>query len=260
MEKPDQIFEPINHDSVAEAVVHQIESLIVTGILKDGTRLPSEREMSELLKVSRPKLRDALKHLEDQGLLHVRHGEGSFIAPLTGTALTPAFLDLYARHPEAFFDYLEYRREQEAFAARLAAERATGADREIIAAILDEMERARDAQDSEAAQIADINFHSAIVDASNNSTLIHMMASIYDLTRRGVFYNRDFLRTIEGAGRKLLAQHQAIAQGIFEGDPEAADKAARAHIDFVEKSFRIGHQRELRERAAKKRRVLAGQK
>lgn len=260
MEKPDQIFEPINHDSVAEAVVHQIESLIVTGILKDGTRLPSEREMSELLRVSRPKLRDALKHLEDQGLLHVRHGEGSFIAPLTGTALTPAFLDLYARHPEAFFDYLEYRREQEAFAARLAAERATEADKEILKGILGEMDQAREDHNSDAAQIADINFHSAIVDASNNSTLIHMMASIYDLTRRGVFYNRAFLRTIDGAGRQLLAQHHAIAQAIFDGDPESADKAARAHIDFVEKSFRIGHQREIRERAAKKRMMLAAKK
>ncbi len=257
MDNPDQIFEPIDHDSVAEAVTHQIESLIVTGILKEGTRLPSEREMSELLKVSRPKLRDALRHLEDQGLLHVRHGEGSFIAPLTGTALTPAFLDLYARHPEAFFDYLEYRREQEAFAAKLAAERATDADKEILTAILAEMDRARDAQDSEAAQIADINFHSAIVDASSNSTLIHMMASVYDLTRRGVFYNRNFLRTIDGAGRKLLSQHHAIANAIFEGDPEGAETAARNHIDFVEKSFRVGHQRELRERIARKRMFLA---
>ncbi len=257
MENPGQIFEPIDHDSVADAVIHQIESMIVAGILKEGARLPSEREMSEILRVSRPKLRDALKYLEEQGLLHVRHGEGSFIAPLTGTALTPAFLDLYARHPEAFFDYLEYRREQEAFAARLAAERATAADKEILTDILTEMDRAREVQDSEAAQIADINFHSAIVDASSNSTLIHMMASIYDFAKRGVFYNREFLRTIDGAGRRLLAQHHAIASAIFEGDPEGAEAAARYHIDFVEQSFRIGHKRELRERVAKKRKYLA---
>ncbi|GGH31529.1 transcriptional regulator, GntR family [Cribrihabitans marinus] len=260
MDAADRIFDPIDHDSVAEAVVHQIEAMIVSGILKEGTRLPSEREMSELLKVSRPKLREALKNLEDQGLLKVRHGEGSFIAPLTGTALTPAFLDLYARHPAAFFDYLEYRREQEAFAARLAAQRATQADKDILAAILDEMDRTMRSADFEAAQVADINFHAAIVDASNNSTLIHMMASIYDLTRRGVFYNRKFLRTIDGAGTRLFEQHSAIAQAIFDGDSAGADAAARAHIDFVELSFREGSQREAREKVARKRKILMGGK
>lgn len=250
------VFEPIAHDSVAEAVIHQLEDLVVSGILKGGTKLPSEREMSEQFEISRPKLREALKHLEEIGLLRVRHGEGSFIAPLGGTALSPAFLDLYSRHPEAFFDYLEYRREQEAFAARLAAERATDSDKEILTAVLVNMDKAQEEQDFDASQIADITFHSAIVDASNNSTMIHMMASIYDLTKRGVFYNRKFLRTVDGTGKKLLAQHHEIAKGIFDSDPNAAEAAARGHINFVEKSFREGHQREAREVAAEKRKAL----
>ncbi|NBQ51343.1 MAG: FCD domain-containing protein, partial [Marivivens sp.] len=96
----------------------------------------------------------------------------------------------------------------------------------------------------------------AVADASNNSTLIHMMASIYDLTRRGVFYNRNFLRTIDTAGDQLLEQHKAIAEAIFASDPVAAETAARAHIDFVEASFRMGHDREQRERMAEKRKLL----
>ncbi len=258
MDKTRAIFEPVAHDSVADAVIHQIETMIVNGILKEGTRLPSEREMSDLLEVSRPKLREALKHLEECGLLQVRHGEGSFVAKLTGTAMTPAFLDLYARHPVAFYDYLEYRREQEGFAARLAAGRATETDKDIIRQILDQMDKAHEAGDVEGEKQADIRFHTAIVDASNNSTLIHMMASIYDLTRRGVFYNRSYLRSIDKAGDRLLEQHHEIANAIFDGDPEAAESAARRHIDFVEMSFRASEQRELRERAAKKRKILWG--
>lgn len=258
MDKPSAIFDPIDHDSVSDAVVHQIETMIVNGLLKEGARLPSEREMSELMGVSRPKLREALKVLEDNGLVQVRHGEGSFIAKLTGTALAPAFLDLYARHPTAFYDYLEYRREQEGFAARLAATRATETDKLILRGILDKMDRAHEAEDLELAKIADIEFHSAIVDASCNSTLIHMMASIYDLTRRGVFYNRNYLRTTDFAGERLLAQHHAIAEAIFAGNPEAAEAAARAHIDFVETSFRAGEQKTERERVAGKRRILMG--
>jgi len=136
------IFEPVGHESLADAVVSQIEDLIASGILKQGRKLPSERDLAEMLRVSRPKLREALQVLEERGLVTTQHGEGTFVAALTGQAMMPALLALYERHEPAFFDYLEYRREQEGFAARLAARRATKADKERISEILDENERA----------------------------------------------------------------------------------------------------------------------
>lgn len=256
METAKAIFDPIDHDSVADAVVHQIEAMIVNGILKEEMRLPSEREMAELLEVSRPKLREALKKLEEHGLLIVRHGEGSFVAKLTGTAMTPAFLDLYSRHPEAFYDYLEYRREQESFAARLAATRATETDKEIIRKILARMDAAHEAGDQEASKEADMRLHTAIVDASHNSTLIHMMGSVYELTRRGIFYNRNFLRSIDTAGDELLKQHHDLVDAVCAGDPVAAETAAKAHLDFVERAFRQGSENERRMRMSEKRRIL----
>ena len=256
MDTTKAIFDPIDHDSVADAVVHQIEAMIVNGILKEEMRLPSEREMAELLEVSRPKLREALKKLEENGLLIVRHGEGSFIAKLTGTAMTPAFLDLYARHGEAFYDYLEYRREQESFAARLAAKRATQTDKDIIQKILARMDAAHQAGDQEASKEADMHLHAAIVDASHNSTLIHMMGSMYELTRRGIFYNRNFLRSIDSAGDQLLEQHHELANAVCAGNADAAEAAAKAHLDFVERAFREGSENERRLRMSEKRRIL----
>lgn len=227
------IFQPIDHDSVADAVVTQIEDLIVSRVLRQGARLPAERDLAEALGVSRPKLREALKRLEDEGLLETRKGEGSFVAQLTNTAMSPALLDLFSRHGEAFFEYLEYRKEQEAFAARLAAERHTDFDAQAISQHLANMRIAQDRDDARASMESDIAFHSAIVDASHNTMLSHMMSSIYELTRRGVFYNRDYLRAIDGTGEMLLAQHEAIGAAILARDPDAAEAAARAHIDFV---------------------------
>lgn len=247
------LFEPITAESVADLVSNQIESLIVQGILPEGARLPSERELSDRFDVSRPKVRDALKRLEELGLLHVRHGEGTFVAKLSGEAMTPALIDLYARHGLAFYDYLEYRKEQEAFAARLAAERAASSDRAAIEELMDTLERAQETNDLEASEEADVRFHSAIVNASHNAMLIHMMRSIYDLTRRGVFYNRRYLRTVDGSGDRLLEQHRRIAAGVLEGNPAEAEAAARDHLDFVEMSFRVGEERERREAFAKKR-------
>jgi len=254
---PTALFEPIGHESLAEAVVAQIEDLIASGILKQGRKLPSERDLAEMLHVSRPKLREALHVLEERGLVITRHGEGTYVAALTGQAMLPALLALYGRHEPAFFDYLEYRREQEGFAARLAARRATKADKKRIAEILVETERAWKEQDIEASREADFALHSAIVDASQNATLIHMMASIYELTRQGVFYNRDFLKTIDGTGRKLLEQHLELGQSVMDGDEERAERAAFDHIDFVEQSYKLGVEQQRREAMAEKRRLLS---
>ncbi|PWR04168.1 GntR family transcriptional regulator [Meridianimarinicoccus roseus] len=252
------LFDSIRHESVVDLVVDQVEEMILQGILREGARLPSERDLAERFDVSRPKVREALKRLEGDGLIRVQHGEGTFVAELTGQAMSPALIALYARHGLAFYDYLEYRREQEGFAARLAATRATATDHDEIRRLLGVMEEAQANGDAEQSEQADVAFHGAVVNASHNAMLMHMMTSIYDLTRRGVFYNRRFLRTIDGTGERLLDQHRQIAEGVLAGNPDAAEAAARSHLDFVEQSFRLGHDRERRERAARKRQMAAG--
>lgn len=251
------VFDPIDHGTVVDNVVNQIETMIVSGVLKEGRKLPAEREMAEMLQVSRPKLREALKRLEAGGLIVVRHGGGTFVGPLVGNAMSPALTELYARHTaSAFFDYLEYRREQEGFAASLAAERATDIDCEIIAEILTEMDRAHEANDRKAAQEADINFHTAVVDSSHNTTLIHMMASIYDLTRKAIFYNRDYLRTHDDSASMLLEQHHNIAKAIFARDAAAARKAAEEHIDYVRGAIQKGQEISKRTKVSSKMRAM----
>lgn len=251
------LFEPIASESVVDLVTGQIESMIIQGILREGMRLPSERELSERFDVSRPKVRDALKRLEGQGLVNVRHGDGTFVAKLTGEAMSPALIDLYARHGQAFYDYLEYRREQEAFAARAAALRATRSDKDAIETLIGELDQAHRDHDDDASARADLKFHGAVVNASHNAMLIHMMTSIYDLTRRGLFYNRKYLRAVDGTGDMLLGQHHRIAEAVLAGDPDRAEAAAREHLTFVETSFREGTARERREDFAQKRRIAS---
>lgn len=251
------LFEPIGHESIADAAVKQIEDLIASGILRQGRKLPSERDLAEMLGMSRPKLREALQVLETRGLVTTKHGEGTFVAALTGQAMLPALLALYGRHEPAFFDYLEYRKEQESFAARLAAQRATKADKERIAEILEATQLAWDTQDAGAARDADFALHTAIVDASQNATLIHMMASIYELTRQGVFYNRDFLRAVEGTSKRLYEQHMELGRAVLAQDADRASEIAAEHIDFVERSFRRGIEQKRREEMAEKRKLLS---
>lgn len=234
---PNSVFNPIGHTSVVDSIVEQVELLILEGILRDGARLPSERQLAEQLNVSRPKVREALKLLEDRDLIIVRHGEGTFVAPLIGAAMSPALISLYARHKDAFLDYLEFRTEQESFAASLAAARATEADKAILVQVMGELEEAHKAHDAAASREADIRFHSAIIDASHNSLLVHTMASIYALTQQNLFYNRSFLSSLDRSGDLLLAQHREIFEAIVAGDSQRAAQAAKDHIDFVKRSY-----------------------
>jgi len=253
---PNTVFTPIGHTSVVDSIVEQIESLILNGILRDSARLPAERELAEQMGVSRPKLREALKSLEENGLIQVRHGEGTFVAPLIGSAMSPALISLYSRHQNAFLDYLEFRTEQEGFAAGLAATRATSADKEILARIMDQLEAAHGANDMKASQDADIRFHSAIIDASHNSLLVHTMSSIYALTQQNLFYNRSFLRAIDGTGDLLQAQHREIFNALKIGDPDRATKAARDHIAFVQRSYIEEQSRAKRDQVSTQRLAL----
>ncbi len=73
-------FQKVRPEKLSTAVVRQIELLILRGILRPGERLPSERDLSELLGVSRPSLRDAVAELQHRELLTSRAGAGIFVA------------------------------------------------------------------------------------------------------------------------------------------------------------------------------------
>ena len=250
------LFEPIPSVSVVDAVIEQVERMILSGVLKSGSKLPSERELSDQLSVSRPKLRDAIKILEQRGLLTVKHGEGTFVSSLIGTALSPAMVDLFARHTEAFGSYLEFRKDVEGFAAYVSAQRATADDLAIIERILDDMQKAHDAGDPVRELELDVSLHAAIVDAAHNPTLSHVMASIYDLMRRGVFFGRALQESSGFSRDRLFEQHRRIAEAIIAKDPEEASAAAEDHISFVESAFREQNSEMTRSIIARKRRLL----
>jgi GntR family transcriptional repressor for pyruvate dehydrogenase complex len=73
-------YQKVNPERLSQSVQKQIELLILKGILRPGERLPSERELSERLGVSRPSLREAVGELQERGLLVSRAGAGIFVA------------------------------------------------------------------------------------------------------------------------------------------------------------------------------------
>ncbi|KQX60114.1 GntR family transcriptional regulator [Ensifer sp. Root954] len=227
------LFARISHSRTADEVVQQIELLILEGVLRDGDRLPGERELSKRFDVSRPILREALKELEGRGLVESRHGGGTFVADVVGQIFSRPLIDLIARHHKATQDYLEYRRELEGLTAELAATRATDYDRDILTRIIERMRRAHGAGDFDAELEADIELHQAIGESAHNIILLHTLRACYRLLQQGIFFHRNSVFDAPGARDRLLVQHEAIYEAIMARDPAKAKAASQSHIDFV---------------------------
>jgi GntR family transcriptional repressor for pyruvate dehydrogenase complex len=228
-----ELFQRVRHQRTADEVVEQFETLVLEGVLRGGDRLPGERDMARQFDVSRPILRDALRVVEQRGLI-VTTPSGSRVAEVTGQVFASTVADLIATNRKASVDYLEYRREVEAIAADYAARRATEADRRMLDAIMERMEAAHRNADERADAEVDVEFHSAIGECAHNLVLMHTLRSCYRLLADDVFRNRALVLTLPGARAALLDQHRAIHSAVVGGDADAARQAAVAHIAFIE--------------------------
>ncbi len=230
-------FQKIQAEKLSGAVVKQIELLILRGILRPGDRLPSERELADKLGVSRPSLREAVAALQDRGLLETRAGAGIFVGNVMGAEFSDTLVRLFSDHEEAMFDYISFRRDMEGMAAERAARLGSDTDLKVIQAIYDKMEAAHSKRNPLEESQLDAEFHLAIIEASHNVVMLHMMRAMFQLLREGVFYNRQMMFKQRTTRDMLLDQHRAINDAVQARDPDAARLAVSAHLTYVEDSL-----------------------
>ncbi|MBZ8117325.1 FCD domain-containing protein [Roseovarius sp. LXJ103] len=246
-------FQKVTPEKLSTAVTRQIEKLILRGILRPRERLPAERELAERLGVSRPSLREAVAELQAKGLLSSRAGAGIYVADVLGSAFSEALIRLFAEHDEAVFDYIAFRRDMEALAAERAARLGSDTDLMLIQTLMDKMERTHlHPNPSEEARL-DAEFHLSILEASHNVVMLHMMRSMFDLLREGVFYNRQIMFRQSTTRTALLEQHRAINTALQARDPIAARAAVEAHLGFVEAALNDQRRADAHEDIARQR-------
>ena len=239
----------VNVPKLSDAIMHQLESMILEGSLKPGDRLPPERQLAEQLGVSRPSLREAIQRLAARGMLVSRQGGGTYVTDQLAAAFSDPWQQLLVEHPNLHRDVLEFRRTLEGAMAECAARRATEPDRERLAALMDELEAAYAGHDLLTLSRMDVAFHQAIADAAHNVLFAHLSSSLLSMLKTHVRDNIANLFDVAPVSGQLLAQHRAIWQAIHERNPQAARAAAEAHIDFVDQTLnviRVEHEREER--------------
>src|SRR5262247_1257781 len=171
--------EPIDRSGITELVVQRIKELLGRGELKAGSRLPPERELADMLHISRPSLRTALKALSVMGVIHAKPGAGTYIAKSLPEVFTEPMHFMTLIHNTSDEELFEARLIIEAGLAELAAERASSSD---LRALSDEIEAMRGTVgDPEQFLVHDVRFHQAIARAAGNKVMSGVMDTVAHL-------------------------------------------------------------------------------
>jgi len=220
-------FEVVRRNKVYEEVAKQIERLILKK-LKPGDKLPAERELAELLRVSRSSVRDAIRGLELKGLVEPRQGAGTIVRETSPELAADPFTNALKRRRELVSELLDFRKMLE---PPLAARAATHATVDQISEMEEILQRQEGKQaQGDAAVAEDAEFHYSIALASDNSVVLKVIDTLMDLLRD----TRERSLQLEGRPQKSLAGHRRILAAIKRHDAEAAKSAMRRHIEDVE--------------------------
>ncbi len=231
---PPPLFSAVTPRKIPEAVYKQLVTLIATGRLKPGEKLPSERDMAADMGVSRQSVREAINKARTVGLIDVRQGGGTVVVSSVKELLKTPLSILLEEQAEKIFEFLDVRVLFEGWCAERAAGSAKAGDLRAMAAHLQEMSRLEPG--SGAWERADLAFHSAVAAASHNLVAIHIMEGLKS-SFTSYFKAKKFAL---GPERKdlLHRQHTGIYEAIRKRSADAARMRMQEHLDYVAEVIR----------------------
>jgi DNA-binding GntR family transcriptional regulator len=204
--------------SLSDRAYYRIRELIVTLELPPGS-LVSERELMEQLGVGRTPVREALRALARERLVDVYPRRGMFVSGVDVRDLA---------------GLSEVRLTLEGHAARLAAERASDADRAQLEVLLQELHEVRDALGERALIDLDQRVHRYVYRCTHNAFLEETLNEYYVLTLRIWFLALDRVARLDDA----VQEHRELLEAIRDGDANRAEEAMKRHVAAFEDAIR----------------------
>ena len=213
------------------AIAHKLGTDILAGVFAPGDVLPGEVLFAEELEVSRSAYREAIQVLTAKGLVASRPKTGTRVLPRERwNLLDPEVLGwAFAAEPDLEFvrSLFELRAIVEPAAARLAAQRRTKADLKIMKDALATMRN--ETLTTDAGRAADREFHTAILQATRNSALLALSASI----GAAVNWTTQFKQRARALPRNPIPDHVRVYDAIAAQDGEAAAEAMHELVDLA---------------------------
>ena len=222
---PRAVLRPVREGNAYEATVEQLATSVRLGVFAPGEHLPPERELAELLGVSRSTLREAIAALREAGMVQTRRGRGggSLVVHRAGSPLPPD-ADREGQQ-RRWHDALDFRRVVEPGAAALAASRDLSAEqRAWLVASRAEVESAADAG---AHRQADSRLHLALATVSGSQLLVNAVTHVQSVLHEMLVAIPVLAPNIAHSS----AQHRAVVDAVLAGDPAGARRGMEDHCD-----------------------------
>ena len=206
-------FDAHSHRPLREIVYEELKMQILTGKITPGMRM-MEVELAESMGVSRTPIREAIKKLEQEGLVTIEPRKGAYASQISVKDMV---------------DILEVRQDMEGLAAHMAAYRMTPKQMKLLEEIAEAYNRA--VEDGNMADMIkyDTDFHNLIVESCNNNILTMMINQLQELLLRFRYVYYDNIKRAE----KMPSEHSMIMEAIKDGRSDAARVSAEMHIERI---------------------------
>lgn len=225
------MFKQVKQNKAYQDVVEQIQEAIIAGTLKPGSQLPAERELKEQFGISRGTLREALRVLEQKGLIEIRTGVagGSIIREVNSEKLSENLGLLIRNRAVSLHDLAEFREGMEGGVAALAAQRASKQDVELLQELLAEAQAhlKPGRKDWDDFVRADEQIHTALVRISGNPLFITVLTSVYHNIHT---YYENYLPWNRALLKENVNDLCKIVAAVSAADAERAREAAQEHV------------------------------
>ena len=224
-------FNNVKRVSTVERIVENIITLIKTRSLRMGDKLPSERQLCEIIGVSRPILREALKALQVMNIIDIRQGAGAYVKRLEPEDVVEHLDIVFHLDSSLYRDLYEARRVLETAVAGMAALNIS--DSEIEAVAENVRQAAIHINDERKFLECDLELHEMIMKAGGNRIIPVFMQSINKLS----LLLRQQSNTNPHIRQNTIRDHELIIHALKNHNPEETSRAMEQHIANVEKAF-----------------------
>jgi DNA-binding FadR family transcriptional regulator len=215
---------PQDAQKLYQQIARRIAASIEDGRYAPGDRLPSERELADDFRVSRPTIRDAMIALEFQGLVEARQGSGVYVKAAPQIAEDAVERDVSA------LELAEARRLFEGEACALAAAIITAEQLARLESLIAEMTRETVA---EVFEKHELEFHLTIARATGNAAITATVEDLWTLRRQSSGCAAAMRRARTNSRGDFVAEHRRIAGALRARDPKAARQAMHGHLAQV---------------------------
>ncbi len=209
-----------NNAPMSSGLLAKLQKDILTGRFRPGEKL-TEQALCKEYGVSRTPIREALRQLEENGLVENRLNRGAFVIGLT---------------EQDYEDMFELRKAYEVQAVKWAIQRITDEEMEKLEETFEFMEFYTMRNDIDKMLVINAGFHQVIYEASHNRMLRKLLSSYQSFLKykdAGSIYESNYLTTV-------LEEHRAIFKAFTDKDVQAGAEAMEIHIDRA-KARRCGN-------------------